>query len=146
MPEPGVNRLLMRFVLAPLRAVMFVLHVLAGLATVLIVFPLAGLATRNRINRAWSRIFVAICGARLIVDGEPIPPHITPTGLEPWSLGRLVLANHVSWIDVFAINAATPCPPSSPRRRSAAGRCSGRWCRGRARSTSSAGGGTRWRR
>jgi 1-acyl-sn-glycerol-3-phosphate acyltransferase len=99
----------MRFVLAPLRAALFVLHVLTGLATVLFVFPLAGLAARNRINRAWSRILVAVCGARLVVDGEPIPPHIRLTGLEPWSLGRLVLSNHVSWIDVFAINAATPC-------------------------------------
>ena len=62
----------MRFVLAPLRAALFVLHVLAGLATVLLVFPLAGLATRNRINRAWSRILVAVCGARLVVDGTPI--------------------------------------------------------------------------
>jgi 1-acyl-sn-glycerol-3-phosphate acyltransferase len=99
----------MGFVLAPLRAVLFVLHVLAGLAIVLIVFPLAGLPTRNRINRAWSRALVAICGARLVVDGEPIPPHIRSTGLEAWSLGRLVLANHVSWIDVFAISAAMPC-------------------------------------
>ncbi|HET9025113.1 MAG TPA: 1-acyl-sn-glycerol-3-phosphate acyltransferase [Burkholderiaceae bacterium] len=99
----------MRFVFAPLRAVLFVLHVFAGLAIVLVVFPLAGLPARNRINRAWSRTLVAICGARLIVDGEPIPPHIRITGLEPWSLGRLVLSNHVSWIDVFAINAVTPC-------------------------------------
>jgi 1-acyl-sn-glycerol-3-phosphate acyltransferase len=99
----------MRFVLAPLRAALFVLHVLAGLAIVLFVFPLAALATRNRIGRAWSRMLVAVCGARLVVDGEPIPPHIVSTGLEPWSLGRLVLANHVSWIDVFAIYAATPC-------------------------------------
>ena len=99
----------MRFAFAPLRAVLFVLHVCAGLAIVLFVFPLAGLPGRNRINRAWSQTLVAICGARLIVDGEPIPPHIRTTGLESWSLGRLVLSNHVSWIDVFAINAATPC-------------------------------------
>ena len=99
----------MRFVLAPLRAVLFVLHIVAGLALVLSVFPWCGLARRNRINRGWSRILVAICGARLVVDGEPIPPGIRATGVEHGSLGRLVLANHVSWIDVFAINAATPC-------------------------------------
>lgn len=99
----------MRFVLAPLRAVLFVLHVLAGLATVLFVFPLVGLAARNRINRGWSRLLVAICGARIVVDGEPIPEAVRRTGVQPWSLGRLAVANHVSWIDVFAINAATPC-------------------------------------
>lgn len=99
----------MRFVLAPLRAALFVMHILAGLAIVLLVFPFFGLPGRNRINRAWSRVLVAICGARLVVDGVPIAPHIRSTGVEPWSLGRLALANHVSWIDVFAINAATPC-------------------------------------
>lgn len=99
----------MRFVLAPLRAALFVMHILAGLALVLLVFPLFGLAGRNRINRAWSRVLVAICGARLVVDGVPVHPAIRSTGIEPWSLGRLVLANHVSWIDVFAINAALPC-------------------------------------
>jgi 1-acyl-sn-glycerol-3-phosphate acyltransferase len=98
-----------RFVLAPLRAALFVLHVLAGLAIVLLVFPLVRLPTRNRINRAWSRGLVAVCGARLIVDGEPIPAHVRSTGIEPGSRGRLVLSNHVSWIDVFAINAVMPC-------------------------------------
>ena len=44
----------MRFVLAPLRAALFVLHVLAGLAIVLVVFPFLGLPGRNRVNRAWS--------------------------------------------------------------------------------------------
>jgi 1-acyl-sn-glycerol-3-phosphate acyltransferase len=98
-----------RFVLAPLRATLFVLHVFAGLATVLLVFPLAGLATRNRIMRAWSRLLVAICGARLVVDGEPMSDAVRRTGVDPASLGRLAVANHVSWIDVFALNAVTPC-------------------------------------
>jgi 1-acyl-sn-glycerol-3-phosphate acyltransferase len=98
-----------RWVLAPARAMLFVLHVVAGLVTVLLVFPLVDLPTRNRINRAWSRALLAICGARLLVDGVPIPPRVRQTGLEPSGIGRLVLANHISWIDVFALNAATPC-------------------------------------
>lgn len=99
----------MRFALAPLRAVLFVLHVFAGLAIVLFVFPLAGLQLRNRINRRWSQGLVLICGARIVVDGEPIPAAIRSTGIDPAGLGRLVVSNHVSWIDVFAINAVTPC-------------------------------------
>ena len=99
----------MRFILAPLRAALFVPHIVVGLALVLLVFPWCGLAMRNRINRGWSRILVAICGARIVVDGEPIPPLIRATGVVPGSPGRLALANHVSWIDVFAINAVTPC-------------------------------------
>ena len=99
----------MRFALAPLRAVLFVLHVFAGLAIVLFVFPLAGLPRRNGINRRWSRWLVRICGARIEVDGEPIPPGIRRAGIEAAGLGRLVVSNHISWIDVFAINAVTPC-------------------------------------
>jgi 1-acyl-sn-glycerol-3-phosphate acyltransferase len=98
----------LRFALAPLRAVLFVLHILAGLATVLLVFPLVALPTRNRIMGDWSRGLVAACGARVVVDGAPLSDAIRRTGIEPWSPGRLVLSNHVSWIDVFAINAALP--------------------------------------
>jgi len=99
----------MRFLLAPLRAVLFVLHVFAGLAIVLLVFPLCGWPARNRINRAWSRVLVAVCGARLTIDGEPIPAALRATGIAHGSPGRLVLSNHISWIDVFALNAAMPC-------------------------------------
>ena len=99
----------MRFLLAPVRAVLFVLHVLAGLAIVLFLFPLVGLPLRNRINRRWSHWLVRICGARVVVEGEPIPRDLRGTGIGRAGSGRLVLSNHVSWIDVFAINAATPC-------------------------------------
>ncbi len=99
----------MRFVLAPLRAVLFVLHVLAGLAIVLFVFPLAGWPARNRINRAWSATLVRICGARLLVDGVQVPAQLRATGIEADGLGRVVVANHVSWIDTFAMNAVLPC-------------------------------------
>ena len=99
----------MRFVVAPLRAVLFVLHVLAGLAIVLFVFPLCGWPLRNRINRSWSRTLVRICGARLLVDGVQVPAGIRETGIEPGHLGRVVVANHVSWLDTFAMNAVLPC-------------------------------------
>lgn len=99
----------MRFVLAPVRAVLFAVHLLVGLATVLAVFPFISLAMRNRINRAWSRGLLAVCGARLVVDGVPIPASVRTTGIVAGSHGRLLLANHISWIDVFALNAALPC-------------------------------------
>ncbi len=99
----------MPFVLAPLRAVLFVLHILAGLGIVLLVFPLCGWPMRNRINRGWSRVLVAVCGARIVVDGVPVPDPLAATGISAGSPGRLVLSNHVSWIDVFALNAVMPC-------------------------------------
>jgi 1-acyl-sn-glycerol-3-phosphate acyltransferase len=99
----------MRYALAPLRAVLLVLHILLGLAIVFAVFPLCSQARRNRINHWWSGIVVRACGARLRVSGQPLTEGLRCTGIAPGSNGRLLLSNHVSWIDIFAINAAMPC-------------------------------------
>jgi len=97
-----------RYALAPLRAVLLVLHLLLGLAIVYGVFPFCSLPARNRINRWWSGWLVRLCGARLRISGTPLDAQLAATGLAPGSRGRLLLANHVSWIDIFAINAALP--------------------------------------
>lgn len=99
----------MRYLLAPLRAVLLLLHILLGLALVYCAFPFCKLPARNRINRWWSRWLVRICGARLRVTGQPLPPELAATGITPDNIGRLLLANHISWIDIFAINAVLPC-------------------------------------
>src|SRR5689334_17168122 len=46
-----------------------VLHLLQGLATCALVFPLAGPALRERCIRNWSGKLLAICGVRLSVSG-----------------------------------------------------------------------------
>lgn len=98
----------MRWLLAPLRAVVFSAHVLLGVAIVLVIFPFAGQIARNRISRAWSRVLIALCGARVVAGGIAIPAHLQRDGLDPRAIGRLALANHVSWMDIFAINAVLP--------------------------------------
>jgi 1-acyl-sn-glycerol-3-phosphate acyltransferase len=98
-----------RWPLAPLRAVLLVLHILLGLAIVTLVFPRVVQATRNRINRWWSGVVVRVCGARVRVAGQPLDAALAATGIEPDGRGRLLLSNHVSWIDIFAINAVLPC-------------------------------------
>lgn len=99
----------MRFVLAPLRAVLVTLHMLGGLLTVFAVFPLVRLETRNRIISVWSRWLVAFCGVRLVLEGESIPPRLRATGVDDAGNGRLVVSNHVSWLDSFAMLAVLPC-------------------------------------
>ncbi|MFN7570348.1 MAG: lysophospholipid acyltransferase family protein [Betaproteobacteria bacterium] len=81
---------------------------LAGLAIGAGVFPWQSQRARNRIIRRWSRVLLWVCGLRLRVTGVPLDPQIAATGMAPWSQGRLVLANHISWIDVFAIDATIP--------------------------------------
>ncbi|MFN9030618.1 MAG: lysophospholipid acyltransferase family protein [Betaproteobacteria bacterium] len=94
--------------LAPLRLAVLLLHVLGGLLVAALVFPLLRQPARNRIIRLWSHNLLRIVGLRLVVRGEPIEPEVAATGLAAWSSGRILLANHISWIDIFAINAAVP--------------------------------------
>ena len=100
--------LVQRWLLAPFRAVLFSAHVILGVAIVLVIFPFTGQIARNRINRVWSRVLIALAGARVTVLGVPIPPDLQRDGIDPLTPGRLALANHVSWMDIFAINAVLP--------------------------------------
>jgi 1-acyl-sn-glycerol-3-phosphate acyltransferase len=99
----------MRYVFAPLRAVLLVLHILLGLTCVWFIFPRVSQARRNSINHWWSGWVLRLCGARLRVSGPPLDEALTRTGITPGHIGRLLLSNHISWIDIFAINAAMPC-------------------------------------
>lgn len=98
----------MRTLLAPLRSALLLMHVLAGLAIAASIFPWLEQSGRNRIIRGWSRLLLMICGAGLRVTGLSLPPAIARTGIEPGSRGRMLLANHISWIDPFALNASVP--------------------------------------
>ena len=98
----------MRWLLAPFRAVVFSTHVLLGVAIVLVIFPFAGQIARNRITRVWSRVLIALCGARVVASGIMAPLGLQRDGIDPTTTGRLALANHVSWMDIFAINAVLP--------------------------------------
>ncbi|MEP6607108.1 MAG: lysophospholipid acyltransferase family protein [Burkholderiaceae bacterium] len=98
----------MRWLLAPLRAVVFSAHVILGVAIVLFIFPLAGQLARNRINKRWSRVLVMLCGARVVEAGVMLSGRVRRDGIDHHTAGRLALANHVSWLDIFAINAVMP--------------------------------------
>lgn len=71
-------------------------HLLGGLWRVSVLFPFYSLDRRRRVRHAWSCRLLTLFGFTLKIDGE------LPT--EP----GLIAANHVSWIDIFAINALTP--------------------------------------
>ncbi len=96
----------MRRALAPLRLIALLAHIVAGLLITTLVFPWLAQPARNRIVRGWSRVLLTICGVRLRASGRPQDDAIARTGIDAG--GRLLLANHVSWIDVFAILACVP--------------------------------------
>jgi 1-acyl-sn-glycerol-3-phosphate acyltransferase len=81
------------------RLLRVVLHLLAGLLTCAVVFPLLDDAGREARIRRWSVKLLTICGIGLdlrAADGQPAPR-------------ALKVANHVSWLDIFVINAVRPC-------------------------------------
>lgn len=87
----------MKHALAKLR---LVLHLLHGVLIVVVRFPRMSDAAKSEINRAWSLKMLRICGMRLVVYNDS-------TRLDA---SVLVVGNHVSWLDIYAINAWRPTP------------------------------------
>ena len=75
-----------------------IVHLCEGLATCALVFPFVSSSRRARLTRGWSRRLLRLCRVEVDhVGGVPALEH------------ALVVANHVSWLDIFVINALDPC-------------------------------------
>ena len=83
-----------------LRKFRLVTHLLHGMWVVATRFPKASAEQRHALNRAWSLKMLRLCGMQLVVhnDGARL------------DRGALVVANHISWIDIYVINAWRPTP------------------------------------
>lgn len=71
-------------------------HIVAGLATCLVVFPWIGPAARMGHVQRWSQRVLHTFGVTVEESGEPVLAN------------ALLVANHISWVDVFVINARHP--------------------------------------
>ena len=72
------------------------LHLLQGVLTIAAVYPFTGRDTHQALRRRWSLGLLRVLGMRLEHRGEAVAP------------GCMLVANHVSWVDIFAINALAP--------------------------------------
>ncbi len=72
------------------------LHLLWAIMTVAVVFPWARPAFRRALKRRWSRQLVGILGMKVGAGGTADIPH------------GLLVANHISWLDIYVINALVP--------------------------------------
>ena len=63
------------------------------------VYPRAAPRTRRRLARWWARTLLRILGVRLRVTGRPPAARGGPA---------MIAANHVSWLDIFAIMSIRP--------------------------------------
>jgi len=86
----------MRSLLALWRLGRFVLHVLHGLLLIKLRFPSLSLAQRHQRIQWWSRKLLALMGVSLELQGQSRPG------------AKLLLANHVSWLDIAAVHAVLP--------------------------------------
>lgn len=83
------------------RLMRFGAHLLLGCLKVALLFPWASVAQKKRWIQRWSRQLLAICAVECIVEHHS-------AGMKKMASGNLLVANHVSWLDVFVINAWQP--------------------------------------
>lgn len=77
-----------------------ILHLFIGLGTCALLFPLTDAAGRARHIKRWSVRLLGLCGVRVEVSNAH-GAHAVPRAL--------IVANHVSWLDIFVINSLHPC-------------------------------------
>lgn len=87
--------LLLNEIRAAFRLVRCALHLLSGLAMVAVIFPTLRSRGRLVLKARWSSQLLNMLGVRLQVGGTPVQ-------------SGLLVANHISWLDIFAINALAP--------------------------------------
>jgi 1-acyl-sn-glycerol-3-phosphate acyltransferase len=73
-------------------------HLLAGVATTVFVFPLVDDTRKRRLVKRWSERLLRILKVTPRVDGE----------LATAAGNVLIVANHISWLDIFVLNAHHP--------------------------------------
>lgn len=76
------------------------LHLLQGSATVALAYPWLGEPHRLALKRRWSRQLLAMLGVRLRYQGALQADATLPCGL--------IVANHISFLDIFVVNAIAP--------------------------------------
>lgn len=90
--NPASTSRLLRFV----RGTRVIAHLIGGLVWVLVAFPFFSVARRRWVRTRWSQELLRYFGFTLKIEGS-LPTEV-----------GLIAANHVSWIDIFAVNALTP--------------------------------------
>ena len=80
------------------RIIRFALHLARGMLIEALFFPLQSEERRKREVERWSRQLLDMLAVRLCVSGAPADR------AQP----LMLVANHVSWLDIFAINAVVP--------------------------------------
>lgn len=88
----------MKFLRAAWVALRVIAEALSGLAIIVFRFPGISQAEREAHVQAWARRMLAVLGVALEVRGEP-----------PAQGPMMLVANHISWLDILVMHAARYC-------------------------------------
>jgi len=75
------------------------LHVVRGFATIAFVFPKASREQQDQLVRAWSHHVLGIFGISISVA--------KPFDFDQMHSKRLFVGNHISWLDIYAVQSVT---------------------------------------
>lgn len=89
-------RLLFREIRAFWRLSVVFAMISGGIFTACLIFPLLGQTTRRSVKQRWAAFLVYTLGLRIEANTRALPT------------GVLVVCNHISWLDVFILNALAP--------------------------------------
>lgn len=93
------NNMIHKTSLAPLRLTLVGLHLLSGMFQVALIYPHVGQQKRQFMKQLWSRQLLWILGVRLSAQALAGDPN---------RLDGLLACNHISFVDIFVINAVAP--------------------------------------
>jgi 1-acyl-sn-glycerol-3-phosphate acyltransferase len=88
----------MKALTAATRLLRALLHAIGGWLTITFMFPRLNPQQREARVQAWAQRMLHILGVRLVVHGTP-----------PARGPLLLVANHVSWLDILVVHAARHC-------------------------------------
>jgi 1-acyl-sn-glycerol-3-phosphate acyltransferase len=91
---------------AAVRVVRVLRHVLGGYITIKRHFGAASLSERQAHVQRWAAGFCDILGVVLKVQGNPTPQR--PAATDGAAPGLLLVANHISWLDILVLLAVRP--------------------------------------
>lgn len=101
MPETTTrqpSRNYIHFPMVMLRCLRFILHLLLGI-TLAVVYPWLQRRLQQKILRNWSAQLLDIFNISITLNADKTWPEHGP---------GLIVCNHVSWLDIFALNAIVP--------------------------------------
>ncbi len=91
------------------RFVLVFVYVVCCFVIIFGVFPFSSPEAKGRVIRRWSARILRWLGVKLdVVGAYEGDARVRDSGRTPGSVGRLIVCNHISFLDIFALNSVFP--------------------------------------